>query len=67
MAEPVGLYSLNSAKVQTFEAPRFEGDIEKLIMPVWEHANLSRKYAMDEPESGKKKEPTSEVDWEQFL
>lgn len=63
----VGLYSLDGTTVQTFEAPKFEGDFEKLIIPVWEHANLSRKYAMDEPESGKKKEPTSEVDWEQFL
>lgn len=63
----VGLYSLDGKNVQTFEAPKFEGDFERLIMPVWEHANLSRKYAMDEPESGKKKEPTSEVDWEQFL
>lgn len=62
-----GLYSLDGTNVQTFEAPKFEGDFEKLIIPVWEHANLSRKYAMDEPESGKKKEPTSEVDWEQFL
>ena len=61
----VGLYSLDGTTVQTFEAPKFEGDFERLIMPVWEHANLSRKYAMDEPDV--KKEPTSEVDWEQFL
>lgn len=63
----VGLYSLDGTDVQTFEAPKFEGDFEKLIMPVWENANLSRKYAMDEPELDAKKEPTSEVDWEQFL
>lgn len=61
----VGLYSLDGTTVQTFEAPKFEGDIERLIMPVWEHANLSRKYAMDEPDE--KKKPTSEVDFEQFL
>lgn len=62
----VGLYSLDGTTVQTFEAPKFEGDFEKIIMPVWEHANLSRKYAMDEP--GEKKEPTHEgVDFGQFV
>lgn len=62
----VGLYSLDGATVRTFEAPKFEGDIERLIMPVWEHANLSRTYAMDEPDE--KKEPTHEgVDFEQFV
>lgn len=62
----VGLYSFEGGKVQRFEAPKFEGDFEKLIMPVWENANLSRKYAMDEPDA--KKEPTHEgVDFEQFI
>lgn len=60
-----GLYSFEGGKVQRFEAPRFEGDFDKIIIPVWECANLSRKYAMDETDE--KKEPTSEVDWEQFL
>ncbi len=61
----VGLYSLDGTTVKTFEAPKFEGDFERLIMPVWEHANLSRKYATDEPDE--KKEPTQGVDFEQFL
>lgn len=62
----VGLYSLDGTTVQTFEAPKFEGDFERLIMPVWENANLSRKYAMDAPD--KKKEPTHEgVDFGQFV
>lgn len=61
----VGLYSLEGGNVQRFEAPIFKGDFERLIMPVWENANLSRKYAMDA--LGEKKEPTHEVDFEQFL
>ena len=62
----VGLYSLDGTTVQTFEAPKFEGDFERLIMPVWEHANLSRKYAVDVPDE--KKEPTHEgVDFGQFV
>lgn len=62
----VGLYSLDGTTVQTFEAPIFKGDIEKLIMPVWEHANLSRKYALDTLDE--KKEPTHEgVDFGQFV
>lgn len=61
----VGLYSLDGTTVQSFQAPIFKGDIEKSIFPVWEHANLSRKYAMDEPDE--KKEPTQGVDFEQFL
>lgn len=62
----VGLYSLDGTSVQTFEAPKFEGDFERLIMPVWENANLSRKYAMDTLDE--KKEPTHEgVDFGQFL
>lgn len=62
----VGLYSLDGTNVKTFEAPKFEGDFERLIMPVWEHANLSRKYAVDDT-LDEKKEPTHEVDFEQFL
>lgn len=61
----VGLYSLDGTTVQTFEAPRFEGDFEKLIMPVWEHANLSKQQTLDMPDEEKK--PTHEVDFEQFL
>lgn len=62
----VGLYSLDGTTVQTFEAPKFEGDFERLIMPVWEHANLSRKYALDTLDE--KKEPTHEgVDFGQFV
>lgn len=60
-----GLYSFEGGKVQRFEAPKFEGDFEKLIIPVWEHANLSKSQTMDMPDE--KKKPTSEVDWEQFL
>lgn len=63
----VGLYSLDGTNVQTFEAPKFEGDFEKLIMPVWEHANLSKKQDMDADVLDEKKEPTHEVDFEQFL
>lgn len=62
----VGLYSLDGRNVQTFEAPKFEGDFERLIMQVWEHANLSRKYAIDTLDE--KKEPTHEgVDFGQFV
>lgn len=62
----VGLYSLDGKDVQTFEAPTFKGDIERIIMPVWEHANLSRKYAVDTLDE--KKEPTHEgVDFGQFV
>lgn len=62
----VGLYSLDGTTIQTFEAPKFEGDFERLIMPVWEHANLSRKYALDTLDE--KKEPTHEgVDFGQFV
>lgn len=62
----VGLYSLDGTIVQTFKAPKFENDFERLIMPVWEHANLSRKYAVDTLEE--KKEPThEEVDFGQFV
>lgn len=62
----VGLYSLDGKDIQIFEAPIFKGDIEKIIMPVWENANLSRKYAMDAPDE--KKEPTHEgVDFGQFV
>lgn len=61
-----GLYSFEGGKVQRFEAPKFENDFDKLIMPVWENANLSRKYAMDKPDA--KKEPTHEgVDFGQFV
>lgn len=61
----VGLYSLDGTTVQTFEAPKFEGDFDRLIMPVWEHANLSRN-AMDTLDE--KKEPTHEgVDFGQFV
>lgn len=60
-----GLYSLDGTTVQTFEAPRFEGDFEKLIIPVWEYANLSKQQTLNMPDE--KKKPTSEVDWEQFL
>lgn len=61
----VGLYSLDGTTVQTFEAPIFKGDIEKLIMPVWEYANLSRN-AIDTLDE--KKEPTHEgVDFGQFV
>ena len=60
-----GLYSLDGTTVQTFEAPKFEGDFERLIMPVWEHANLSRN-AIDTLDE--KKEPTHEgVDFGQFV
>lgn len=61
----VGLYSLDGTTVQSFEAPKFEGDFEKIIMPVWEHANLSRKYAVDTLDE--KKEPTQGVDFGQFV
>lgn len=62
----VGLYSLDGKDVKTFEAPIFKGDIASLIMPVWEHANLSRKYAVDTLDE--KKEPTHEgVDFGQFV
>lgn len=61
----VGLYSLDGTTVQTFEAPKFEGDFERLIMPVWEYANLSRN-AIDTLDE--KKEPTHEgVDFGQFV
>lgn len=61
----VGLYSFEGGKVQRFEAPKFEGDFEKIIMPVWEHANLSRN-AIDTLDE--KKEPThEEVDFGQFV
>lgn len=61
----VGLYSLDGTTVQTFEAPKFEGDIERLIMPVWEHANLSKQQTMDTLDE--KKKPIHEVDFEQFI
>ena len=60
-----GLYSLDGKDVQTFEAPIFKGDIESLVMPVWECANLTRN-AMDTLDE--KKEPTHEgVDFGQFV
>lgn len=61
----VGLYSLDGTTVQTFEAPKFEGDFEKLVVPAWQHANLSKKQTMDMPDE--KKEPTHEVDFSQFV
>ena len=60
-----GLYSLDGTIVQTFEAPKFEGDFEKLIMPVWECANLSKQQTMNIPDEEKK--PTHEVDFSQFV
>lgn len=62
----VGLYSFEGGKVQRFEAPKFEADFSEIITPVWEHANLSRKYALDTLDE--KKEPTHEgVDFGQFV
>ena len=62
----VGLYSLDGTNVQTFEAPKFEGDFERLIMPVWEHANLSRQQTLNTLDE--KKKPTHEgVDFGQFV
>lgn len=61
----VGLYSLDGTTVQTFEAPKFEGDIERLIMPVWEHANLSKQQTLNTLDE--KKKPTHEVDFSQFV
>ena len=60
-----GLYSIDGTTVQTFEAPRFEGDFEKLIMPVWENANLSKQQTLNTLDE--KKKPTHEVDFEQFV
>lgn len=60
-----GLYSVDGTTVQTFEAPRFEGDFEKLIMPVWENANLSKQQTLNTLDE--KKKPTHEVDFEQFV
>ena len=60
-----GLYSIDGKAVKTFEAPRFEGDFEKLIMPVWECANLSKQQTMNIP--GEEKKPTHEVDFSQFV